>query len=79
MGQSRRIPVYTRLSLSLQIYERAKLHHSILNSGASRSFTAASFRPMPGAAGTGMSTRISIHPVATALNNLDPDNSTAPP
>jgi len=24
-----------------------------------------------------MSTRISIHPVGTALNNLDPDNSSA--
>jgi mannose-6-phosphate isomerase-like protein (cupin superfamily) len=29
--------------------------------------------------GTGMSTRISIHPVGTALNNLDPDNSSAAP
>jgi len=27
--------------------------------------------------GAGMSTRISIHPVGTALNNLDPDNSSA--
>jgi mannose-6-phosphate isomerase-like protein (cupin superfamily) len=29
--------------------------------------------------GAGMSTRISIHPVGTALNNLDPDNSGAAP
>ena len=29
--------------------------------------------------GAGMSTRVSIHPVGTALNNLDPDNSGAAP
>jgi mannose-6-phosphate isomerase-like protein (cupin superfamily) len=29
--------------------------------------------------GAGMSTRISIHPVGTALNNLDPDNFSAAP